>query len=88
MSQYVDRLGKALNDGDRVNSFNLMADGETDETIRQEGKRPVEAIFCILEDGTPWLKQETEWISKIDGRTLYSECGCDPADPKYGVEKI
>lgn len=64
-----------------------MAGDETAESIRTRGKLPVEAIFCI-HDGAMWVKQETEWISRVDGRILYYESGCDPSDPKYGVEKV
>lgn len=74
-----DRLGNDLVDGDEVLSFNVFAAGELYEDIKNDYSKKigVPAIFRIIDD---WM-----WVylkSPEMGST-----GCDPSDPRFGVEK-
>jgi len=69
-----DMDGVQLFDGDKVLSFNLMADGETYPL-----SGPKQGVLCTIrrENGRTWVRRG-------DG----SECGCSPSDPQFGVRKV
>lgn len=73
-----DRLGNDLVDGDEVLCFNMFADGEKYEDIRNDPSKKigVPCYFRIIDD---WM-----WVYRRDGT---GSTGCDPSDPRFGVEK-